>query len=141
MIRSLAILGSVALGCAAAPAAAASEAFIAGAAAYEAGTESMMKPQEQAEFAYCAGYWTVWTEALDSETVPEEELEVLSPVLQAMSAAFQGMGWMTKLEESDTLTAEVDEGRNEASKFLKETLAGDVQSAKNLFGTLGACEL
>ena len=141
MIRTAAILGALSLGLVAVPASAASEPFIAGAAAYEEGSASTMKPEEQAEFAYCAGYWNLWVEALNDSLVAEEDLAVLSPVLQDLSAPFQTIGWFTKLKEADKFNAEIDEGEAEARMFLAGALAGDVQAGKNLFGTLGACEL
>ncbi len=76
------------------------DAFIAGAQAFEEGDASETRPQEQAEWAYCAGYWNVWTDAVDDGTVPEGRLEPLSAILQPPSNAFQTLGIFMKLEES-----------------------------------------
>ncbi|WEK47963.1 MAG: hypothetical protein P0Y56_06605 [Candidatus Andeanibacterium colombiense] len=135
------LAGAVCALAASAPAQAASAAFVAGAEAYRDGRESATRPVEQAEFAYCGGYWTVWNDALAEEQVSEDDLAVLSPVLQPPSAPFQAIATFSKLNEADTLNDEVEEGRVEARKFLADALAGDESAARALFGTLGACQL
>jgi opacity protein-like surface antigen len=115
--------------------------FTAGAEAYEEGKASSMRPVEPAEIAYCAGYWNVWSDAVGDGTVAEERIADMPVLLKPPGNAFQTIAIFTKLTESDTLNDDVEEGRVEARKFLKDALAGDVDAGKSLFGVLGTCQV
>ena len=141
MIRTARILGAMALGLVAAPALAASDAFIAGAAAYNEGFASDVRPSEVSDFIYCAGYWSAWSDATsDDGPMTEADLQVLDVALKPPSSHGMAIAMLFDLDETEETNAQVDLAKTEANQLLKDALGGKVEAAEDLFRSLGRCQ-
>ena len=141
MIRTVLLAGAAALGFVAMPAVAASDAFVAGAAAYAEADASDTRPSEQSDFAYCGGYWEAWSTAIADGAVPDEELNALPLELQPPSTELAAMSMFLMLDEANPLEAEIEAAGAEAHQLIEELLAGDGEAAASVFHSLGLCQL
>lgn len=141
MIRTATMIGLSALALSAVPALAASPALTAGAAAYAEGDASDVRPSEQSDFAYCAGYWDAWSNAANDGTVPEEALESLAAELVPPSTSLAAITMFVMLDDEEAMKPQIDAAGAEAGQLIAGTLAGDVEAAESLFRSLGTCQV
>lgn len=141
MSRTISFLGAVALAFAATPALSADEPFTEGAKAYELGLASSLRPEEQDAFTYCAGYWSIWAEAVDTQAISADQLALLPAELAPPSIEMQAIAFLLMLEETPALEAELEGIHAEARELIDLAKNGDVQAGKDLFSTLGICQL
>lgn len=141
MIRTVVLAGVLALGFVAMPASAASDAFVAGAAAWEEANASDTRPSEQSDFAYCGGYWEAWSTSIADGAVPQDELKTLPLELQPPSTEFAAMSMFLMIDEANPLESEVEAAGAKAYMLIEELLAGDVEAAQSVFRSLGMCQL
>lgn len=123
------------------PAYAADAAFIAGAAAYEKAEKSKSRPSEQSDFAYCAGYWDVWSTAANDGTISEARLAALPIALRPPSTSLAAMAMLMMLEDADTVEKQIEPSQIEARNLVAATLDGHVEAAEDLFHSLGICQI
>lgn len=141
VIRKFSIPLAVLLVGLAVPAHAADDAFAAGALAYEKAMKSTSRPSEQSDFAYCSGYWDVWSNAANDGTISEARLAGLPVDLRPPSTSFAAMAMLMMFEDADTVEQQIAPSQKEASQLVAESLAGKVEAAQSLFHSLGICQL
>ena len=123
------------------PAHAADDAFAAGALAYEKAVKSTSRPSKQSDFAYCSGYWDVWSNAANDGTISQAGLAALPVDLRPPSTSFAAMAMIMMLEDADTVEQQIEPSQKEARQLVAASLAGNVEAAQSLFHSLGICQL
>jgi hypothetical protein len=125
----------------ASPVLAADDAFKAGAATFQKAQMSKSRPSEQSDFAYCAGYWDVWSNAANDGTISEAQLALLPIELRPPSTSLAAMAMLMMLEDEDTVEKQIEPSQNEARDLIAATLDGHAEAAESLFHSLGICQI
>ena len=141
MIRTAILLCSAALGLAAAPAFAASADLSAALEAYAEADASDVRPSEQSDFAYCAGYWDAWSNAIADGAVTDAQLEPLVGELKTPSVEFAAIAMLLMLDDADASEPEIAQAGIEARGLIADALAGKAEAAESLFRSLGTCQI
>jgi len=102
---------------------------------------SKSRPSEQSDFAYCAGYWDVWSNAANDGTISEAQLALLPIELRPPSTSLAAMAMLMMLEDEDTVEKQIEPSQNEARDLIAATLDGHAEAAESLFHSLGICQI
>lgn len=102
---------------------------------------SDVRPAEQGDFAFCAGYWDAWSNSIAEGAVTDAQLEPLADELKPPSADTAAIAMLLMLDDEDATKPQFDAAGTEARELIGGALAGDAEAAENLFRALGACQI